>query len=307
MKLSNLFIPAALVGLMFIWGGSFIAIKIGLRYLTPYELVVARFVPSALLLFPIGAWSYRRRSGKAGFWRALTGRERLALVGLGFLMVPAYHFCLNTGETLIPAGWASLVISLNPACIATFAALLLSEPIGWRRLGGIGLAFAGLAYIILMAEGMENAAGADTTGQRLLGMAITLGAVLSWGGSTVGAKRLIARHEPLIVLGWTMVLGVLWLIPGLPAALPLKLAAGPAELWWAVLFLSVGCTVVGFIVWFKVLERWQASRAGVFIYLVPLFALGQGNLVLGEPLELHLFIGAAAVLGGVMLAGTKNG
>jgi drug/metabolite transporter (DMT)-like permease len=292
---------------MFIWGGSFIAIKIGLRYLTPYELVVARFVPSALLLFPLGVWSHRRKNGSGGFWRALTGRERLALVGLAFLAVPAYHVCLNTGETLIPAGWASLVISLNPACIVTFAALMLSERVGWRRFAGITLAFIGLVYIVLMVKGGGEAGIVDSVGRRLLGVAITLGAVLSWGWFTVGSKRLIAKHDPLSALGWTMLLGVLWLIPGLPVELPGKLAAAPAELWWAVGFLSVGCTVIGFAVWFKVLERWKASRAGVFIYLVPLFALFQGNLVLHEPLGIHVFIGAAAVLGGVILAGTGGG
>lgn len=80
----------------------------------------------------------------------------------------------------------------------------------------------------------------------------------------------------------------------------------PAELWWSVAFLSVGCTVISFVIWFWALNRLPASRVGAFIYLVPLFALLQSRWLLSEPIGLTVVIGAVGVIGGVALAGTKR-
>ena len=299
-------IPVMLVLVMAIWGGSFIAIKVALKYLSPIELVIARFLPSALLLGPLGMITARIKSNST-FWSSMSAKERWGAVLLSFLAVPAYHFCLNSGETMIPAGWASLVISLNPACITFFAAWILSERITLRRIIGIAIAFSGLLFIALTGKLNAIAGSQTSTLTILLGMTITLGAVVSWGGFTVGSKRIIGNRNSLLTLGWIMLLGVVWVIPWLRPAFFVKMAHAPSDVWWAVGFLSVGCTVVGFAAWFWVLERWAASRAGAFIYLVPLFALILGWLILKEPLGIKTGLGAGVVLGGVFLAGRREG
>jgi drug/metabolite transporter (DMT)-like permease len=294
---------AALFFLMFIWGGSFIAIKIALRSLNPAELVIARFVPSALMLLPIGWWAARRsRRHATSYWKNLTPKERWQVVIASFLGVPAYHFCLNYGETLIPAGWASLVISLNPACIVLFAAYLLHEPVGTRRWLGIGLAFAGLLFIAFTHDVPAEGGQTQPMLRTAFGLFVTLGAVVSWGGFTILSKKLIAGREPLEGLGWIMTLGALWGVLAWPPGLVSIFSKLTPDLIWSVIFLSVGCTVIGFIIWFWALAQWPASQAGAYIYLVPLFALGISRWILAEPLGLHTLLGAAGVLGGVVLA-----
>jgi len=292
---------------MALWGGSFIAIKIGLRHLTPAELVTARFVPSAMMLLPMGLLA-AKRSGPpmTSFWKSLSRQELAVVIITSFLSVPAYHFCLNVGETMIPAGWAGLVISLNPACIAIYAAILLHEKVGARRWAGVALAFTGLVFIALTHEAHADDGRTLTLFQKGLGIFITLGAVISWGGSTTLSKKLIEGRKPLETLGWIMTLGALWTIPFWKPSLGAKFLVWNPELWWSVIFLSVGCTVFGFAVWYWTLSHWQASRAGAFIYLVPLFALIISRVMLGERLDLATLVGAAGVLGGVVLAGTKS-
>lgn len=300
-------IIGSLIFVMFLWGGSFIAIKIGLRYLTPFELVMARFVPSAVLLLPIGLWA-GKRSGRGGFsfWRSLDRKERVLAVVASFLAVPGYHICLNYGETLIPAGWASLVISLNPAFIVLFAAVLLHEKITMRRWGGISVAFVGLLIITLGQDAPTESGLTATTFQKILGVVITLGAVISWGGFTTISKKLMAGREPLENLGWIMTLGAIFSLPAYSSGMIAKLAVGGSELFWALMFLSVGCTVFSFVIWFWALDRWTASRAGAFIYLVPLFALVIGAVMLNEKVTMITVLGAAGVLGGVLIAASGN-
>ncbi len=292
---------------MFLWGGSFIAIKIGLRYLTPLELVMARFVPSALLLLPIGLWA-GKRTGRGGlsFWRGLDRKEKVLAVVASFLAVPGYHGCLNYGETLIPAGWASLVISLNPAFIVVFAALILHEKVSLRRWGGIAVAFAGLLIITLGQDAPTESGLSATTIQKIFGVLITFGAVLSWGGFTTISKKLMRGRDPLENLGWLMTLGAVMSLPAYNPGVIEKLVAGGSELFWALMFLSVGCTVFSFVVWFWALDKWTVSRAGAFIYLVPLFALGIGAAMLDEPITVVTVLGASGVLGGVLLAASGN-
>lgn len=303
-------LTALLVLLMAVWGGSFIAIKVGLKYLSPFELVMARFIPSAVLLGLLGWWMERRDGASSGFllrfWRDLTARERLALVGLSFLAVPGYHICLNTGETMIPAGWAGLVISLNPAAIALFASLMLRERLGSGRILGMALAFAGLLFIALAGRA-DASAGGLPVGKALLGMFITLGAVSSWGLFTVGSKRFMRGRNPLTVISVIMIFGALWTLPGLDGRFLARMAQGSAELWGAVAFLVLLCTVVGFWLWFHILSLWPASRAGSFIYLVPLWALLIGAAVLNERLTATVILGAVGVVGGVFLAARQPG
>ena len=234
-----LIIWTALILLMASWGGSFIATKIGVKYLTPDELILARFIPSAFFLCLIALFKRKDVQHRHGFWGTLSKRGKWGLAFAAFLAVPGYHFCLNTGLTIIPAGWASLVISLNPACITVFAAMILSEKIGLRRWSGILISFLALAYIALSRDIDTGNGEIMPVWTKALGMVITFGAVLSWGGFTVLGKKFIRDNDPLVVLSWIIGLGTLMVLPGIRMSFFQKMVEGPTELWVSVLFLSL--------------------------------------------------------------------
>ena len=85
-----------------------------------------------------------------------------------------------------------------------------------------------------------------------------------------------------------------------------KLVNAPLELWLAVGYLSAICTVVGFAAWYWAIKKWSVSRAGAFIYLVPIGALIVGRIMFGETMNLSVIIGFVIVLAGVFLAGGKD-
>ncbi|MFH0764996.1 MAG: DMT family transporter [Calditrichota bacterium] len=298
-------VPIVLVFITALWGGSFIAIKIALRQVTPMELITARFLPAALTLVGITAALSVGR-GSINLWSALNRADRIKLIVSSFLVVPAYNVSLHFGETIVPAGWAGLVIALNPASISLFSALILREKITWKRWVGIALAFSGIIFIALTHETFDQGGQALPVGRVLLGLFITLGAVISWGGFSALSKDLIKSHPRILVLTWTIGLGVLWLLPVTLMDTVQTAVKLDSEFWLAVVFLAIGCTVIGFGGWYWALSQWEASRAGSFIYLVPIFALLSGRWILHEQLDLLTGVGVLLVLSGVFLAASRS-
>ncbi len=278
-----------LILVTFFWGNSFIAIKHVVGYVTPLELVPLRFLPVAaifaawiLLWHRSEAWQMTRSCG----WH-------LALIGLTGAVL--YNIFLGWGETRIAAGTASLIISLNPAFIYSLSVVFLREPFAWRRVLGLGVAFAGLAIIIMYGSGQEVGVG------NILFALITMLAPCMWAIYTVLGKSLVKQFSPLLVTAVSMVFAGIFSTIFLRPSLLDRMATFSFSFWWSILFLALPCTVFGFAVWFKALEQLPASRVAGFVYLVPMFGVACSRLLLREPITPGLLLGAAMLLAGVFL------
>lgn len=282
-------IYAALVTTTIVWGGSFVAVKRALNYLSPLELLFMRFVPAALAFALL--LCLRERAALVVLVRA----EWRSLCLMGLFGVIIYHLSLNIGEQLIPAGTASLVMALNPAFIFLLSVLFLGEEATGMRLLGLGMAFVGL-FIVL-----RNPLGEAMEFDYLRGVLITMVAPMSWAAYTVISRPLAARYPPLAVTGMGTILGAMPVLGTANASLLSRIAAMPGDGWASIIFLALLATVAGVTTWVTALEHLDASRVGAFIYLVPLWGAVLGQRLLGEPLTLSLLIGAVAIITGVMV------
>ena len=278
-----------LVLVTLIWGNSFIAIKHAVQFLAPVELTILRFIPVALI-FGVLLLTTRRRA----FWQ-MVRRDWLGLVLLGLSGAVAYNLALNTGESRIPAGTASLIISLNPAFTFILSALFLRERPTIKKAMGLAIAFLGLCVIVRYASNQQI----DFSYLRYV--FITMLAPLCWAIYTILGKPLVARYPPLLVVGGAMMAAVIPLLFLVRGSLIAKLPTLPPSVWLSIAFLSLACTVFAFVIWFRALQRMEASRAAGFVYLVPLFGVSFSKLLLDEPITPALLIGAALLVGGVYL------
>ncbi len=299
-----LLVLATLV-LYLLWSNSFVAMSylLGAEHasarLDALGLTQARYLPvtpvaAAWLLLarreylPL-LWSYR--------WRLLFA---------GLLAVPAYGLCLYWGiRQGIPAPVASLLTALSPLYLMVLGAAVLGERLGGRKLLGFAVAAVGLG-LVATARG-----GASVTA--LLLVVVAAGAPLSWALVTVLGKPLASQLPADVWTAGYLVAG------GLPLLLALPWSAAPvlaldATGWGAVLYLSLGCTLVGFVLWTWIAARLPASSAGFTVFLNPpmslasqvaLAALFPATFVFNlRPLELA---GEGVVLAGMAIALLRRG
>ena len=280
---------AGLVMTTMLWGGSFVAIKRALQYLTPLELILMRFLPASVVL-AFGLVFVDRSAV-----RDMIKREWLSLCAMGLTGIVCYNWALNTGEQSIPAGTASLLVALNPIFVFALSAVFLGERVAWRRVVGLLVALAGLFVVIRYGSGRALDFG------YLRGVFITILAPLSWSIYSVVGRTLSRKYPPFAVTSVTTIIGTLPLLTMAGGPLVDKLWMMPWDVLASLAYLTLGCTVVGFTVWGTALRTLGASRAAGFIYLVPMWGVGLGAVLLNEPVTWALVFGAAIVVGGVAL------
>lgn len=278
---------AAVIVTILAWASAFPAIRAGLQAFGPIELGALRFavaaVPAALFL----AMTRPARPTLAEFARLAVG---------GFLFVALYTALLNMGEMTVSAGAASFIINTNPIITAGLAMFVLGERFSARAWMGTALSFAGIGLIAL-GEGQ---------GLRLdTGALLILGAALCTSVTTVVQKPLFARHKPLTVSAWNMVLGSLLLAPWLPNGMA-QFALAPPSAVQAVIYLGLVPSLIAYGTWAIALSRLPASRASNFMYCVPPVATLLGFLWLGEVPTMLGAIGGVLALVGVAVVNWRR-
>lgn len=290
--MKNLWLYALIGAVVLAWGNAFVSIKylLSAGHLGAMGLTAMRYVPAAAIALAVLLLGYERARVLA-CWRS----EWRGIALYGITGVLGYNLALNYGETRIAAGTASLIVGLSPVLTLLAANLALGERITARKLGGILLAFAGLFIVVRWGSG-------EALDLRyLLGVLITFGAPVSWAVYTVVGKPMVTRSDPNIVTLSAIVWGSVPLAPFLPVGAAGALA--PAE-WAALAFLTVVCTVFGFLVWSWALQRTEAARLGAVVYLIPLVTVLSETAMTGEPPNPGLVLGGAALIAGVVVAET---
>ncbi|MGA0606963.1 EamA family transporter [Phenylobacterium sp. VNQ135] len=264
-----------------VWGTNFVVIRWALDDLPPLLFAALRFT---FALLP--AVFFLKKPNVP--WRNLAAYGVLIGVGqFGLLYIAMTQW--------ISPGLASLVVQIQAFFTVGFAMVLAGEKIRPFQLVALGLAASGLIW--LMAH-----TSAEVT---MLGLALVVGAALSWaGGNTVartaGPVNMLAyvvwsslfAAPPLFVLafvfeGWPAIQG--------------GFAAADAGTWACVLWQSVGNTIFGYASWAWLLARHPAATIAPLSLLVPVFGMGASAVLLNEPLTSWKLTAAVLVLGGLAL------
>ena len=267
-----------------VWGTNFVVIKLALGTLPPLLFAVLRFT---FALLP-AAFFIRR---PAVPWRLLAAYG--VLIGAG--QFGLLYVAIGSGGGLISPGLASLVVQTQVFFTIGLAMTMAGERLQRYQWLALALSLAGLALIGLNTD-------ASTTP---LGLALVLGAALSWAGG-----NLVARHSGRVDMLGYVVWSSLFALPPLlllsllfegPARIATALAAADLGVWAAVLWQSLGNTLFGYAAWGWLLARHPAATVAPLALGVPVFGMAASALWLGEPLPAWKLIAAALVLGGLAL------
>jgi drug/metabolite transporter (DMT)-like permease len=306
----------AFICLAFIWGSSFLFIKIGLEEgLAPLTLVTYRLAIATVFLVLV----LRLTNG-----RLPDDRSDLARLGfLGVINIVIPFAFITWGEQYISSALASILNGLVPLFTIVLASLALrDEPITLNRLGGLLIGFAGA--VLLLSPGLT---AESFTGDQLVlaGELALVAASLSYAFSAVYVRRFISGRRlvvdpvtgprtltpvesalPQSVVGLAVILAsaVLFEPPagGGVIAMPPTGAA-----WFAVSWLGILGSGVAYLLFFRIISAWDATRAALVTYVMPIVGIALGVAVLGERLHLAELLGAALVIGGLVLANSRVG
>lgn len=271
------------------WAFAFPFIKIGLRELSFVNLTIMRFFIVCVVVLIILLLQPRRFS-------KLQKKDIIPIFLLGFFGVMVYHLGLNYSEQFISPGAASLIVATSPIQIVILATIFLKEKLTLKKFLGIVLAFSGV--IIISAWGEKNVSLEIKYISAAL--AVFIAAVMS-ALYTVAGKKLLERYSGLSLTVYAMLLGSIGLIPLLNFSIFEQVSKMSLTAWFAVIFLGVFSTVIGYAIWYVALKIRSASEVSVYLYAVPVLSTIISYILFKDEITMFFILGGLLVIVGLVI------
>jgi len=256
-----------------LWGTSFVAIKAGLEYMPPVLFASLRYDIAGAVLLVYAAVATDR-------WLPRSRADRVVVLVGAVLVIAAYNSLLFVGQQGVTSGVAAILVATSPILTTAFSGLLLPDsrltPVGVL---GIALGFVGVVLVAVPDPGAAAVADLVAPGLVFLAaVAVALGSVtIERVDSEIGTEGAVA---------WSFVLGAA-LMHVTSVVLPTESAGDlsvTAEAAVALVYLAVFASVVGYLIYFRLLDRLGAVDINLVSYVAPVVAALVGWAVLGETL-----------------------
>ena len=277
----------------FFWGSSYLFIKIGVEAgLQPFTLVALRLLIGLALLAVV--------VGVAREALPREGRMYGHLAVMGFFSVALPFMLITWAEQSVDSSLAAVLTGAVPLFVIPFAALILpSERITLNGLLGVGIGLVGVAIVV----GFDPASLAGTG---LVAQLALIGAAASYAIGGVYARRNVQGLRPMIPALFQVAFALVMTgIPALVLERPWERGMAP-EAIFAVVWLGLLGSGAAYLVFFRLLRSWGATRTVLVAYLLPIWGIVLGALVLSEPIDARLITGTALVIGGIALVNWRR-
>jgi drug/metabolite transporter (DMT)-like permease len=278
----------------FLWGSSYIFIKIGVEAgLTPFVLVSIRLLIGLAVLAAVVA------AHREPLPRSPKMYGHLAVLGAFSVAIP--FFLITWAERHVESTIAATITSAVPLFVIAIAAFALrDEPITANKLVGVGVGIVGVAILV----GFDPAALA---GGSLAAELALVGATASYAIGGVYARRMVHSLRPMIpalfqVFFAFLMSTALAFVFERPLEAPITLETGFAVLWLGALGSGIA-----YLVFYRLLGAWGATRTSMVAYLLPIVGIALGALVLDEAVDARLIIGTALIIGGIFVVNSRFG
>ena len=271
-----------LLTLSAIWGASFLFMRMAAPVLGPVTMIAGRVLLAALFLAVVGAvlrkpLDLRRNAG------------HYLVLGLFNSALPFLLFAF--AARTLSASLLSILNATAPIWGAVIGAAWTRTALSGRSLLGLALGVAGVALLVgFDPESLRDGAP--------FAIALGLGATFSYGVATNYAKS-ARKVEPFANAHGSMWAATLLVAPALPFAPPPAWPTPTIAL--AVLALGVVCSGIAYLLYFRLIADIGAASALTVTFLVPVFGVLWGHLILDEPLGWNTLAGALVVIVGTAL------
>ena len=274
----------------FVWGSTFLAIRVGVREVPPFLLAGMRFLIAGVVLY---AWMRARGTPSP------TAREWRAASLLAVLIFVLDYGLLFWAEQRVPSGVAAVMMATIPVFMAIAEIIFLrTQRLTLRLALALLLGLGGV--IILVGRGLSlGESPVDTAGAVAL-----IVAAVSWSVAASLTRRMPLPAAKAMSSGAQMLVGgvLLTLTAGLLGEFRgFRVRAVSREAWLALAYLIVAGSIVAFTAYVWLIHHESPTRVGTYAYVNPVVAVMVGHFLGGEALGLRTIVGTLLVLVSVVV------
>ncbi len=279
----------------FVWGSTFLAIRIGVHEVPPFLFAAIRFGIAGVALY---GWMIARGE------RSPTMREWGSAFLLALLIFVCNYGLLFWAEKRVPSGIAAVIRATIPLFIAlTEIIVLRTQRLTLRLALGLVIGIGGVA--VLMSRSLNlGGAPVETAGA----VAIVFGA-MSWSVASVLTRKMPLPESKVMSAGAQMIAGGLMLAilsVGLGELRGFHPLAVSRAAWMSMVFLIVAGSILGFTAYVWLIGHESPTKVGTYAYVNPVVAVLLGYFMGGESLGLRVVLGTVFVLISVVVITTMR-
>ncbi|MBW2603480.1 MAG: DMT family transporter [Deltaproteobacteria bacterium] len=273
-----------------LFGANAVAIKISLEGLGVFTTAGIRFGIASVAVF---------------LWARITGRSfeikkkqvfQLIVIAIVFTaQLSLFYLGLSKSN----ASRGTLLVNFQPFFTLFLAHFFIpGDRITKRKITGILLGFAGVAFVFLEKKGIAS--------DFQVGDVMILAAAFLWSCNAVYTKRIISAFKPFQIALFPMIFsvpfffleGVLWDHH--------MIAFIDSKIIGAMVYQSLVTASFGFVVWNSLLQRYGAVALHSFIFIMPITGVLLGGLILGEPITINILIAMLLIVAGILVIHIKQ-
>lgn len=277
-----------LAGLTFaiFWASASTATKIGLTAGQPMVIATTRFVLAALIMLFITHGVQKNRLPK--------GKEWVQVGVYGALNISIYLGLYIVAMQEVTAGIGALSVAINPVLISFFSVVFLHKKLTLPIILALIICTLGVVCAAWPLFGYAKVT--------LWGLLILFVSMLSYTAAAIyfSAKKW-GDLSLLTINGWQTAIGGLLLFPFLIYFYQPELNSFNFTFWGSVFWLAIPVSIGAVQLWLWLLKT-NAMRAGLWLFLCPLFGFIIAAFLTNESITMYTFCGVAMVLLGLLIS-----
>ena len=287
----------AFAALYIAWGSTYLAIRFALETLPPLLMAGARFLSAGTVLYA-GARMLSEPTPARKTWGPA------AIIG-AFLLLGG-NGAVVWAEKTVPSGVTALLVGATPfwMVLINWLGFGSARP-SWRTVLGLVLGFIGL-YVLIAPS--HSALATDRIDP--LGAGLIIAATLSWTVGSLYSKHALLPSSPVIASAMQMLTGGAMLFAaGLVhgESIPAHWSDISARSLWALAYLAIVGSLVGFSAYVYVLKHATPAKASTYAYVNPVVAVIMGWAVAGEPIGVRTIAAGVGIVAAVVLITSAGG
>jgi len=279
----------------FVWGSTFLFIRIGVHEIPPLLFAAMRFTVAGLVLY---GWMLARGEPSP------TPRQWFSASLLALLIFVFDYGLLFWAEIRVPSGIAAVMLATIPVFIAIFEIVFLrTQRLTFRLTCALLLGIAGVSVLVSRSLNLGGAP-IDTAGALAL-----IVASISWSLAAVLTRKLELPPSKVMSAGAQMLAGGVMLVAAATAFGEFghfHPATFSRSAWFALLYLIVFGSVIGFTAYVWLIHHESPTKVGTYAYVNPVVAVLVGYFVAGEALGARTVVGTICVLISVVVITTAR-